>query len=77
MSHLPRMYRGFTITSKVVEPEPNRERVSRLPARAVARRGQIQIEGIQPIVGEWDDLVRAEIDRLFNPALLRGVANLN
>jgi hypothetical protein len=77
MSHVARTYRGFTITSTVLGPEKATGKIPRLPARALARRGRILIEGIQPVGGEWDENVRAEIDRLLDPALLRNVLNLN
>ncbi len=77
MSHSVRTYRGFTITSLVLEPTGKENKVPRFPARAIAQRGCILIEGIQPITGEWDNLARNEIDRLLDPALLRGVTDLN
>jgi hypothetical protein len=73
-----RTYRQFQLTDKILDPEdgPGDEPPLQ-PARVVARRGRIVIEEPRPLLGERDEQVEQEIDRLLDPAELRDVKALN
>jgi hypothetical protein len=69
-----RTYRGFELTDKLLDPDDG---PPLQPARVVARRGRIVIEEPRPLLGERDEQVQQEIDRLLDPAELRDVKTLN
>ena len=73
-----RTYRGFELTDKLLDPEDGPDDKPPLqPARVVARRGRIVIEEPRPLLGERDEQVQQEIDRLLEPPELRDVKALN
>lgn len=73
MSHKASTYRGFKITSNILDPEEENTEVP----YAVGRRGQIRVVEPHLVGAKWDRKIRYEIDRLLDPAILRDVVNLN